>query len=265
MRPIVKYDDISGPAPPPAQSLPTNFGQQPPYKKRKRTNQKPPNHQQMQHWDDPGNPDQYMPYAEDAAASRSSAPARVEEAEEDEESRELTHDEIWDDSALIDAWNAASEEYEAYHGPDKGWKKEPTHKSPLWYNVPPSPSSLKKSQAAATPSSAPGPSTGPAETPDDSRPLNFDTFVPNHDASLAVSAPPYPAGGLPDYSGSHLAAESEVMVSQDEAFTRAMGAMYWAGYYTAVYHRQNQNEVTEADEEGQEEAEEVEDLVSTQR
>ena len=26
------------------------------------------------------------------------------------------------------------------------------------------------------------------------------------------------------------------MVSQDEAFTRAMGAMYWAGYYTAIYH-----------------------------
>jgi hypothetical protein len=26
------------------------------------------------------------------------------------------------------------------------------------------------------------------------------------------------------------------MVSQDEAFTRALGAMYWAGYYSAVYH-----------------------------
>lgn len=28
-----------------------------------------------------------------------------------EESRELTHEEIWDDSALIEAWNAAAEEY----------------------------------------------------------------------------------------------------------------------------------------------------------
>lgn len=28
-----------------------------------------------------------------------------------EENRELTHTEIWDDSALIDAWNAATEEY----------------------------------------------------------------------------------------------------------------------------------------------------------
>jgi hypothetical protein len=31
---------------------------------------------------------------------------------EHEESRELTYEEIWDDSALIDAWNAAAEEYE---------------------------------------------------------------------------------------------------------------------------------------------------------
>ena len=35
------------------------------------------------------------------------------EREEGEESRELTYEEIWDDSALIDAWNAATEEYEA--------------------------------------------------------------------------------------------------------------------------------------------------------
>ena len=64
-----------------------------------------------------------------------------------EESRELTYEEIWDDSALINAWNAAAEEYEVfihfffahvlltlsqmYHGTDKNWKTEPVHKSPL--------------------------------------------------------------------------------------------------------------------------------------
>lgn len=32
----------------------------------------------------------------------------------DGESRELTYDEIWDDSALIEAWNAATEEYEVH-------------------------------------------------------------------------------------------------------------------------------------------------------
>jgi len=59
-------------------------------------------------------------------------PAEEDEALDDTtQSRELTHEEIWDDSALVEAWNAAMEEYEAYHGPDKAWKNEPLHKSPL--------------------------------------------------------------------------------------------------------------------------------------
>ena len=64
-------------------------------------------------------------------------PAEEDEALDDTtQSRELTHEEIWDDSALVEAWNAAMEEYEAYHGPDKGWKKEPLHKSPLSVSLP---------------------------------------------------------------------------------------------------------------------------------
>ena len=35
-----------------------------------------------------------------------------EEEEDEEESRALTHDEIWDDAALVDAWHAAEAEYE---------------------------------------------------------------------------------------------------------------------------------------------------------
>ena len=51
--------------------------------------------------------------------------------EEEEESRELTHEEIWDDSALVNAWEAATEEYEAYHGSKKDWKSETVNKTPL--------------------------------------------------------------------------------------------------------------------------------------
>jgi len=36
----------------------------------------------------------------------------VDDVEEGEESRELTYDEIWDDSALIAAWESATAEYE---------------------------------------------------------------------------------------------------------------------------------------------------------
>ncbi len=107
-RPVVSYDDITLPYNPPQKP------QQPPSKKRKRNAPK----KAPQHWDDP----------------RAAAAATVEGNEDDiddEESRELTHEEIWDDSALVQAWDAAMEEYEVMNGPDKGWKKEPVHKSPL--------------------------------------------------------------------------------------------------------------------------------------
>jgi hypothetical protein len=53
------------------------------------------------------------------------------EEEEEDESRELTHQEIWDDSALVDAWDSAMEEFRRYHGADTDWKTQPVKKSPL--------------------------------------------------------------------------------------------------------------------------------------
>ena len=50
---------------------------------------------------------------------------------DEEDSRELTHEEIWDDSALVGAWESAQQEYEMYHGTGKNWKNEPLKKSPL--------------------------------------------------------------------------------------------------------------------------------------
>jgi hypothetical protein len=55
----------------------------------------------------------------------------VSEQAEEEESRELTHEEIWDDSALVNAWEAATEEYEACHGSEKAWKTQAVNKAPL--------------------------------------------------------------------------------------------------------------------------------------
>jgi len=54
------------------------------------------------------------------------------EEEEEEEDRELSHEEIWDDSALVNAWEAAQQEYEMFHGKDKDWKNEPVKKSRLY-------------------------------------------------------------------------------------------------------------------------------------
>ena len=79
-------------------------------------------------------------------------------------------------------------------------------------------------------------------------PLNFDTFVPTHDASLSYAQPAQPPpipdevsaqyNGVTSHYGASLPDTKEGLgaVSPDEAFNRAIGAMYWCGYWTAVYH-----------------------------
>jgi hypothetical protein len=100
------------------------------------------------------------------------------------------------------------------------WLIPITHR---WYNVPPDPSKLKNSMEVVQEVGVTQPD------PDNSRPLDFETFVPNYDPSLAqLSQPAYETYGIPPAPGEH--------VSRDEAFNRALGAMYWTGYWTAVYH-----------------------------
>ncbi|KAG8921341.1 hypothetical protein FRC00_008784, partial [Tulasnella sp. 408] len=43
----------------------------------------------------------------------------------------------WDDSVLIDAWDAAMEEYQILNGPEADWKKDPVHKDSIWYQSSP--------------------------------------------------------------------------------------------------------------------------------
>ena len=100
------------------------------------------------------------------------------------------------------------------------WLIPITHR---WYNVPPDPSGLKKSTEVVQEFGMKQPDS------ENSRPLDFETFVPIHDPSLAQPfQPAYESYGIPPAPGEH--------VGRDEAFNRALGAMYWAGYWTAVYH-----------------------------
>lgn len=118
-RTLVSYDDITPPEPSSTQlGSPLPSAHPPPAKKRRTQQKAPPrrNAQPVQHWDDPSSPAEAMNYRGDSGAAReNSAPAAYGgdgvEAD-DEESRELTHEEIWDDSALIDAWDSAIAEYE---------------------------------------------------------------------------------------------------------------------------------------------------------
>lgn len=152
MRPVISYDDIADPLSKPTNDTPTTGGaeqfggaqlgpqlpshHQPPTKRRRPNQSRPQPNQQnhngrqqshqnqrsqprqpVQHWDEPGTSNLSMNYGgdEEEAGVDFNGEALDEEQgeeEEEEESRELTHEEIWDDSALIDAWNSASAEYE---------------------------------------------------------------------------------------------------------------------------------------------------------
>ena len=64
--------------------------------------------------------------------------------------------------------------------------------------------------------------------------MDFDAFIPTHDPSLGL-----PNGNIPsmdDPMNQGIIAPSGPLVSPDEAFSKALGAMYWAGYWTAAYH-----------------------------
>lgn len=100
-----------------------------------------------------------------------------------------------------------------------------------WYNIPVDSVSSKEVNEVRSDS---GPQLGAhlnatdvENTEADSQPLDFETFIPAHDPSLATGALPAP-NYVPENMQGH-------MVSQDEAFSRAVNAMYWAGYWTAIY------------------------------
>ena len=77
-----------------------------PAKKRKR------NPGLSRHWDEPEQQSSALPYDDDAADITIEVDGLIDDTEEEEESRELTYGEIWDDSALIAAWESATAEYE---------------------------------------------------------------------------------------------------------------------------------------------------------
>ncbi|PBK89197.1 hypothetical protein ARMGADRAFT_1033289 [Armillaria gallica] len=176
-------------------------------------------------------------------------------------SRELTHAEIWNDSVLIDVWEAVHEEYAAYHGGDTALKTNPTKRSPLWYNVPFDDSNVEENDTEDLPSQEEEDDDDEADDDDDdddgdSKPIDFNSFIPSHDASLDT-------GGEPSAGTSYNHPETNAeTITQDEAFTRAVNAMYWTGYWTAMYHCQRGDVVnTEENEvEGM-----VSEFVSTQR
>ena len=99
MRSVVSYDDLEqitttpAPGPPPAKK-----------RKRQQNKRKSLGPQKFAHWDEPVENHDVSFTDRDYAGDLEDEPLGIE-------SRELAHEEIWDDSALIEAWDAAMEEY----------------------------------------------------------------------------------------------------------------------------------------------------------
>ena len=108
-----------------------------------------------------------------------------------------------------------------------------------WYNIPPEKTRTSKGASKASSSKSNGTNVEEASVDTelaDSAPINFDTFVPTHDPSLAAAMVATGADPSSMTDGVLGSGAEAAMVSQDEAFSRAMTAMYWSGYWTAVYH-----------------------------
>jgi hypothetical protein len=101
-----------------------------------------------------------------------------------------------------------------------------------WYNVPLSPSRLQQSASTtAVPPISEHQTSSRPEAEYNSQPIDFDSFVPTHDPSLVQDfSEAMEANTMPS------AAVSLPNVTADEAFSKALDAMYWTGYWTAVYH-----------------------------
>lgn len=99
MRSVVSYDDLE-------QLMTTPAPGPPPAKKRKRQQNKSRSlgSQKLAHWDEPVENRDVSFTGHDYASDLGDKTADID-------NRELTHEEIWDDSALIEAWDAAMNEY----------------------------------------------------------------------------------------------------------------------------------------------------------
>ncbi|KFH48205.1 Survival motor neuron-like protein-like protein [Hapsidospora chrysogenum ATCC 11550] len=137
----------------------------------------------------------------------------------DERNEELSHEEVWDDSALIESWNQALDEYKKYHSIHaKGGSLQDLEKAVssrlLNHN-----SSAKATEATENSKTTavkhePAPSEGEQVPP------------PSTGPAAGLAPPPGP--------------QALLGTVRDENLKKLLMAWYYAGYYTGLYEGQLQ-------------------------
>ncbi|RDW59340.1 uncharacterized protein DSM5745_11035 [Aspergillus mulundensis] len=150
--------------------------------------------------------------------------------------RALTQEEIWDDSALVQSWDEAVEEYKLYHSiAAKGENVEDV---------------LREAEAAAEAEAGPSMSWAQVEKDDDMADVDADAYEPaaaaveTHvsqaqapDVAAEVKQPQDAAAGTAQTQAPTMPYPL-LPQTQDEGLKNLMMAWYYAGYYTALYQEQ---------------------------
>ncbi|KAL8336423.1 hypothetical protein RB601_000300 [Gaeumannomyces tritici] len=122
---------------------------------------------------------------------------------------DLSNGDVWDDSALIDSWNQALDEYKKYHSIYAG-------KRPEAADVPESQKLDAKTETNKVP-----PVPGTRET-SAGKETTGSVADPNGVANARIAPPP----------------EALIGSVQDEGLKSMLMAWYYAGYYTGLYEGQ---------------------------
>ncbi|KAL4755159.1 hypothetical protein BDW72DRAFT_164228 [Aspergillus terricola var. indicus] len=151
-------------------------------------------------------------------------------------SRALTQEEIWDDSALVQSWDEAVEEYKLYHSiAAKGENVEDV---------------LREAEAAAEVEAGPSMSWAQVEKDDHMADVNVADSVQSATAAAETHGMQEAARSeqVEQQQGTAAAARPQTQAStmpypafpqtQDEGLKNLMMAWYYAGYYTALYQEQ---------------------------
>lgn len=159
--------------------------------------------------------------------------------------KEVSHAEVWDDTALVDSWNEALAEYKKYHSlAAKGEKiervlDEAEERENEDFAVSQADTTLNgDSDLAATTNDNNAVSREHrATTIPSAPPMNGDTqALPA--ASAASAVPQALMNGGERFHISHLLHDTDTRTVPDEGLKNLMMSWYYAGYYTGLYEGQ---------------------------
>lgn len=143
---------------------------------------------------------------------------------------EMTHDDIWDDSALVNSWNEALDEYKKYHSIHaSGGKLEDLPEFQQDANAKPEPAVLPSGAPTAEQEQAP-PDHQPQSIEQHDVKLATASVVANGDGTAGMAEGPSAGGPVPP--------QALLGSMQDEGLKRLLMSWYYAGYYTGLYEGQ---------------------------